>query len=100
MIAYYNDINWFHRHSTVLRYYHTEQDYDSYEFFLPKMYLNPMYVKHKILNHLIGCVGYVPDYKLAYKYQHGRFADLFLIEVKNIKKNCTPDTDDMVKINL
>ncbi|KAI9281169.1 hypothetical protein BY458DRAFT_499787 [Sporodiniella umbellata] len=100
MTIYYNIINSFHQHVTILHDYHTEQDHDSYEFFTKEIFKSDVYVKHKMSKQLIGCVDYIPDYKLAYEYQHGKFADLLVMEVKKDKKDYTPDTDDVVKINL
>lgn len=76
MTAYYNIINLFHQHVSILHDYHTEQDYNYYEFFTKEVFKSDTYVKHKMLKHLTGCTDYIPGYKLAFEYQHRRSSSM------------------------
>ncbi|KAL4209126.1 hypothetical protein AB4K20DRAFT_1636385 [Rhizopus microsporus] len=100
MTTYYNVISAFHQYTSILHDHHTEPDHNSYEFFTQEIFKSSVYTKHKISKPLEGCSKYIPDFKLSFEYQKEKFADLFIMEIKKDDKDCTPDADDIIKINL
>ncbi|CAO3702603.1 unnamed protein product [Rhizopus stolonifer] len=100
MTTYYNAISRFYQYASTLYLHHTEQDHDSYDFFTKEVFKSSTYTKHKASKHLEGCNTYIPDFKLSFEYQKEKFADLLIMEIKKNKKDCTPDADDTIKINL
>ncbi|KAI9485233.1 MAG: hypothetical protein EXX96DRAFT_2335 [Benjaminiella poitrasii] len=100
MVTYYNVINAFHQYASTLHDHHTESNHNSYEFFTQEVFKSNIYTKHKIPKPLEDCSKYIPDFKLSFEFQKGKFADLFIMEIKKDDKDYTPDADDIIKINL